>query len=233
MQLDTDTGPRETQVSNANIQHDEQSPASGQRMEQESQRQGLLFVLSAPSGTGKDTVIAALRESGMDFHVIVSVTTRAPRPGESEGNPYYFTSRQEFERMVADDALLEHALVHGNWYGQPLQQVKDQLRTGRDVLLKIDVQGAATVRRTLPNAIFIFLRPSSLEELEARLVQRHTETEEERARRLNDARMELAQQDHYDYTVFNRQGQVHEAVKQLRAIILAEHCRTHPRYVTL
>jgi guanylate kinase len=169
----------------------------------------------------------------VDFHVIVSVTTRAPRPGESEGNPYYFVSKQEFERMVADDALLEHAMVHGNWYGQPLQQVKDQLRTGRDVLLKIDVQGAATVRRTLPNAIFIFLRPGSLEELEARLIQRHTETEEERARRLNDARLELAQQDHYDYTVVNRQGQVHEAVEQLRAIILAEHCRTQPRYVAL
>ena len=200
---------------------------------QESQKQGLLFVLSAPSGTGKDTVIAALKASGVDFHVVISVTTRAPRPGESEGNPYYFVSQQTFEQMVAQDALLEHALVHGNWYGQPLQQVKEQLQAGRDVILKIDVQGAATVRRKLPNAIFIFLMPDSIAELESRLLNRHTETEAERTRRLNDARKELAQRDQYDYTVVNRQGQVDEAVKQFRAIMLAEHCRTHPRYVAI
>ena len=201
--------------------------------QQESHKQGLLFVLSAPSGTGKDTVIAALRASGIDFHVVISVTTRAPRPGESEGNPYYFVSQQTFDQMVAQDALLEHALVHGNWYGQPVQQVKDHLQAGRDVILKIDVQGAATVRRKLPNAIFIFLMPDSIQELESRLLNRHTETEAERTRRLNDARTELAQRDHYDYTVINRQGQIDEAVKQVRAIMLAEHCRTHPRYVAL
>ena len=201
--------------------------------QQESRKQGLLFVLSAPSGTGKDTVIAALRASGIDFHVVISVTTRAPRPGESEGNPYYFVSQQTFDQMVAQDALLEHALVHGNWYGQPLQQVKDHLQAGRDVILKIDVQGAATVRRKLPNAIFIFLMPDSIEELESRLLNRHTETEAERTRRLNDARTELAQRDHYDYSVINRQGQIDEAVKQVRAIMLAEHCRTHPHYVAM
>jgi len=202
-------------------------------VQQESRKQGLLFVLSAPSGAGKDTVIAALKASGLDFHVVVSVTTRASRPGESEGNPYYFVSKEAFEKMVAHDELLEHALVHGNWYGQPLQQVKDQLQAGRDVLLKIDVQGAATVRRKLPNAIFIFLMPDSIEELESRLLNRHTETEAERIRRLNDARTELTQRDQYDYTVVNRQGQVDEAVKQFRAIMLAEHCRTHPRYVAI
>ncbi|HCI79522.1 MAG TPA: guanylate kinase [Ktedonobacter sp.] len=201
--------------------------------QQESRKQGLLFVLSAPSGTGKDTVIAALKASGIDFHVVISVTTRAARPGESEGNPYYFVNQQTFDQMVAQDALLEHALVHGNWYGQPLQQVKDHLQAGRDVILKIDVQGAATVRRKLPNAVFIFLMPDSIEELESRLLNRHTETDAERIRRLNDARTELAQRDHYDYTVINRQGQIDEAVKQIRAIMLAEHCRTHPRYVTM
>lgn len=201
--------------------------------QRESRKQGLLFVLSAPSGAGKDTVIAALKASGMDFHVVVSVTTRAPRPGENEGNPYYFISKEAFEQMVAQDELLEHALVHGNWYGQPLQQVKDQLQAGRDVLLKIDVQGAATVRSKLPNAIFIFLMPDSIAELESRLLNRHTETEAERTRRLNDAHTELAQRDHYDYTVINRQGQLDEAVKQFRAIMLAEHCRTHPHYVAI
>jgi guanylate kinase len=197
------------------------------------QQQGLLFVLSAPSGAGKDTVIKALKEQGMDFHVVASVTTRAPRPGESQGNPYFFVSQQEFEQMVAHDELLEFANVHGNWYGQPLQQIRDNLRAGRDVLLKIDVQGAATVRKKLPGAIFIFLVPGSVEELVERLTSRQTETADDLARRLSDAQKELAERDHYDYVVENRQGHLEAAVTCLRAIMLAEHCRTHPRYVSI
>lgn len=195
--------------------------------------QGLLFVLSAPSGTGKDTVIKALKERGMDFHVVASVTTRAPRPSESEGNPYYFISKEAFEQMLARNELLEHANVHGNWYGQPFQQITDNLQAGRDVLLKIDVQGAATVRKRVPEAIFIFLVPGSVEELIERLSHRQTETEDERERRLKDAEKELVQREHYDYIIENRQGQLHVAVDHLRAILLAEHCRTHPRYVTM
>src|SRR5713226_8575301 len=171
-----------------------------------SPKQGLLFVLSAPSGTGKDTVINALKQQGMDFYVVASVTTRAPRPGESDGNPYHFISQQEFDRLVAQDELLEHAKVHGNWYGQPRQPIRDNLKAGRDVLLKIDVQGAATVRSKVPQAIFIFLLPASLEELAQRLDARKTETEEERQRRLADARRELAEQYWYDYLILNRQG---------------------------
>ncbi len=196
-------------------------------------KQGLLFVLSAPSGAGKDTVIKALKEQGMDFYVVASVTTRAARPGESEGNPYHFVSQDTFERMLAQGELLEHANVHGNWYGQPLQPIRENLRAGRDVLLKIDVQGAATVRKKIPGAIFIFLVPGSVEELVQRLTHRQTETENERQRRLADAQKELAQRDYYDYTVENRQGHLSEAVAGLRAIMLAEHCRTHPRYVNL
>jgi guanylate kinase len=198
-----------------------------------SARQGLLFVLSAPSGTGKDTVINALKQQGMDFYVVASVTTRAPRPGESEGNPYHFISEEEFKQLVDEGELLEYANVHGNWYGQPRQAIRDNLRAGRDVLLKIDVQGAATIRRKVPQAIFIFLVPSSLEELAQRLATRQTETEEERLRRLADARKELMQQYSYDYVVVNRQGHLQEAVDQLRAIILAEHARTHPRHIDI
>ena len=198
-----------------------------------SARQGLLFVLSAPSGTGKDTVINALKQQGMDFYVVASVTTRAPRPGESEGNPYHFISEEEFKRLVDEGELLEYANVHGNWYGQPRQVIRDNLRAGRDVLLKIDVQGAASIRRKVPQAIFIFLVPSSLEELAQRLATRQTETEEERLRRLADARKELMQQYWYDYVVVNRQGHLQEAVDQLRAIILAEHARTHPRHIDI
>src|SRR5437762_1642214 len=142
-------------------------------------KQGLLFVLSGPSGSGKDTVIAALKQRDLDFYVVASVTARAPRPGESEGNPYYFISQEEFDRLVANDELIEYANVHGNWYGQPRKVIRDQLNAGHDVLLKIDVQGAATIHQKVPEAIFIFLVPSSLEELEQRLTDRQTESEPE------------------------------------------------------
>jgi len=196
-----------------------------------SARQGLLFVLSAPSGTGKDTVIHALKQQGMDFYVVPSVTTRAPRPGESEGNPYHFISEEKFKQMVDKGELLEYANVHGNWYGQPRQVIRDNLRAGRDVLLKIDVQGAATIHSKIPDAIFIFLVPGSLEELAQRLADRQTETEPQLIRRLSDAREELAQQYWYDYVIVNRQGHLQEAADLLHAIMLAEHARNRPRNI--
>ena len=199
------------------------------RTAQSSTRQALLFVLSAPSGTGKDTVINTLKQQGMDFYVVPSVTTRAPRPGESEGSPYHFVSQETFDRLVDQGELLEHAKVHGNWYGQPRQPIRDNLAAGRDVLLKIDVKGAATIRSKVPNAIFIFLIPGSLEELAQRLAARQTETEEELQRRLADAQAELAEQHWYDYVIYNQQGHLQEAVDYLRAIMMAEHCRVHPR----
>ena len=198
-----------------------------------SPKQGLLFVLSAPSGAGKDTVIGKLRERGVDFHVVSSVTTRAPRKGESDGNPYHFVSEETFRRMVQQNELLEYAQVYGNWYGQPLQQLQDNLRIGRDVLLKIDVQGAATVRRKVADAIFIFLMPGSAEEQVERLTNRQTETEEEQVRRLAEARTELAQREEFEYCIVNRQGQIEEAATHLHAIMLAEHCRTKPRYLNI
>ncbi len=197
------------------------------------QKRGLLFVLSAPSGTGKDSVINALKQQGMDLYVVPSVTTRAPRPGESEGNPYHFISQEKFQQLVEQDELLEYANVHGNWYGQPRQPIRDNLKAGRDVLLKIDVQGAATIRRKVPQAIFIFLVPGSFEELAKRLTNRQTETEAERQRRLADAHAELTQQDWYDHVIVNRQGHLQEAVDQLRTVILAEHARTSPRQIDI
>lgn len=196
-------------------------------------RQGLLFVLSAPSGTGKDTVIKTLKKQGVDFYLVSSVTTRQPRQGESEGHPYHFVDQETFNQLVANDELLEYANVHGNWYGQPRQPIRDNLRAGRDVLLKIDVQGAATVRRKVPEAVFIFLVPESVEELAQRLDARKTETPEERQRRLADARVELAEKHWYDYIILNRQGHIEEAVDKLRAIMLAEHCRVQPRQIKI
>jgi guanylate kinase len=204
-----------------------------QYREQTTLKQGLLFVLSAPSGTGKDSVIHALKEQGMDFYVVASVTTRAPRPGESEGHPYHFVSQEEFKRLVEGDELIEYANVHGNWYGQPRKVIREQLNAGRDVLLKIDVQGAVTIHKKVPEAIFIFLVPSSLEELEQRLTNRQTESEAELMRRLADARKELAQLHWYDYVVVNRQGHLEEAVDLVRAILRAEHARTHHPEITI
>ena len=210
------------------VSHNQQHPS-----DQSSIRQGLLFVLSAPSGTGKDTVISALKQQGMNFYVVPSITTRPPRPGESEGNPYHFVSQETFERMASQGELLEYANVHGNWYGQPRKLIRDTLSAGRDVLLKIDVKGAATIRSKVSDAIFIFLIPGSLEELTQRLAGRQTETEEELQRRLADARKELAEQHWYDYLVTNRDGHLQEAVDCLRAIVLAEHCRVHIRNINI
>lgn len=204
-----------------------QQPTSAQS----TTRQGLLFVLSAPSGTGKDTVINTLKQQGMDFYVVPSITTRSPRAGESEGNPYHFVSLETFEQLVSQNELLEYANVHGNWYGQPRKLIRDNLSAGRDVLLKIDVKGAATIHSKVSDAIFIFLIPGSLEELSHRLTDRQTETEEELQRRLADARKELAEQHWYDYLITNRDGHLHEAVDCLRAIMIAEHCRVHPRNI--
>ena len=198
-----------------------------------SARKGLLFVLSAPSGTGKDTVIQTLKQQGINFYVAPSFTTRSPRPGESEGNPYHFVSQETFERMVSEGEFLEYANVHGNWYGQPRSLIRKKLAAGRDVLLKIDVKGAATIKNKVPDAIFIFLVPGSMEELSQRLTERQTETEEEMQRRLADANRELKEQHWYDYLVANRDGHLQEAVDCLRAIMLAEHCRVQARDIKI
>lgn len=191
---------------------------------------GLLFVLSAPSGTGKDTVIRHLRDQGLSIRVAITVTTRAPRSGEIDGVHYYFVTLEEYHRMLANDELLEHAEVHGNWYGVPRRPVREWLASGEDVLLKIDVQGAATVRQKVSQAIFIFLAPQSLSELSRRLGARRSETEAERSRRLADAEYEITQQTWYDYRVVNRQGHLDEAVEKVKAIITAEHCRVQLRH---
>ncbi len=202
-----------------------------QRAARPSTRQGLLFVLSAPSGSGKDTVINTLKQQGMDFYVVPSVTTRAPRPGESEGKPYHFVSQEKFDRLISQGELLEYAKVHGNWYGQPRKPIRENLAAGRDVLLKIDVQGAATIRSKVPQAIFIFLIPGSIEELAQRLIARQTESAEQLQRRLADARAELTEQYWYDYVIVNRQGHLQEAVDSLRAIMMTEHFRVQSRQI--
>ena len=187
-------------------------------------RQGNLFVVSGPSGVGKDTVLAGLLERQPDVKVCVTATTRAMRPGESQGNPYQFLSVTEFESLVNDDAFLEYARVNGgNLYGTPRAWVEESRTAGHDVILKIDVQGGLTVHEKASDVILVFLEPPSLAELERRLRARSTETEDQIKVRLLDARNELAQKPHYNYAVVN--DSLENAVDNLRGIILAERCR--------
>ena len=185
-------------------------------------------MVSGPSGVGKDTVLAALLEHQPDVKVCVTATTRAMRPGESQGNPYQFLSVTEFESLVNVDAFLEYAHVNGgNLFGTPRAWVEENRAAGSDVILKIDVQGGIAVRKKAEDAILIFLEPPSLAELERRLRARSTETEDQIKIRLLDARNELAQKPHYNYAVVN--DSLERAVDHLRGIILAERCRVQAR----
>ena len=187
-------------------------------------RQGKLYVLSGPSGVGKDTVLAALKPHVPDLAICITATTRAMRPTESPGNPYQFLTMTEFEEMVEADAFLEWARVNGgNLYGTPRNWVEERRVAGFDVLLKIDVQGGLAVRAKVPDAVLIFLEPPTFPDLEKRLRARSTETEDAIRIRLLDARSELNQRPHYDYAVVN--DTIAHAVEQLQAILLAEKCR--------
>ena len=187
---------------------------------------GRLFVVSGPSGVGKDTVLARLHSLMPDVVRCVTATTRAPRAGEIEGRDYLFVSLQQFREMVERDEFLEYARVYENLYGTPRAWVDEQRAQGRDVLLKIDVQGGLTVRTKVRDAVMIFLRPPSVAELERRLRTRLTDTEEQITTRLLDARSELQQIPNYDFAVVN--DEVDRAADLLRAIILAERSRIHP-----
>src|SRR5581483_3232002 len=188
---------------------------------------GRLFVVSGPSGVGKDTVLARLFTRVTGAVRSVSATTRAPRPGEVEGRDYYFVSPAEFEAGIRAGRFLEYARYGEYLYGTPRDRVAEQRERGLDVILKIEVQGALLVKSLVPDAILIFLQPPSLEELERRLSARATDTEARIAERLAIARTELAALFQYDYLVTN--DDLETAVETLRAILIAERCRIkHP-----
>lgn len=200
-------------------------------MTSESARGGLLFVLSGPSGVGKDTVLNCLKKMDLPIHFVVTTTTRAMRPGEVHGVDYIFARQPEFLRLNEQGELLEWALVHGNYYGTPKLQVRQALASGRDVMLKIDVQGAAKVRAQVPDAVLIFLAPPSVSDLVERLAARGTESVAERAVRLADATREMDALAHFDYVVVNHRERLTETAEKILAIITAEHCRVQPRRV--
>ena len=185
----------------------------------------LLVVISGPSGVGKDAVLARLRDMTSSAHFAVTATTRPPRSRERNGIDYHFLSNEEYDRLLAEDGFLEHAAVYSHRYGVPKAQVREALRRGQDVIVRVDVQGVATVKRLVPDAIFIFLAPASLQELEERLRRRHTEADADLRLRLDTARREMASQDMFDYVVVNREGRLDEAISQILAIIAAEKRR--------
>jgi guanylate kinase len=189
----------------------------------------LLIVLSGLSGVGKDTVLTDLKKSEYSAFFSVSATTRLRRTGEKEGVDYYFVSPEKFQRMIDADELLEWATVYGNRYGIPREPVRQALRRGQDVIVKIDVQGAATVKKNVPGAVLIFLVTSTLDELEKRLHKRRTESPAELELRLKTAVNELDSIPIFDYVVVNRHGEIQGAIQAIYAIIIAEKCRAVPR----
>ncbi len=193
----------------------------------------LLIVLSGPSGAGKDAVLARMKKSGYPLEYITTLTTRPRRPNEKNNVDYHFVSVKKFQEMIDNKELLEWANVYGNWYGVPKETTKQALDKGRDVMVKVDTQGAATIKKILPQAVFIFLMSPSIEDLTTRLKQRHTESPSDLTLRLKTAEEELKQLPLFDYIVVNRWDEIDLAVSSIKAIITAEKCRVTPREITL
>jgi guanylate kinase len=193
----------------------------------------LLFIVSGPSGVGKDAALRRMRELNFPFHFLVTCTTRPKRPDEVDGVDYHFLTAEQFAAMDARGEFLERAVVYGYQYGNSKQEVRQALARGQDVIMRIDVQGAATIKRLVPDAVFIFLMPPSMQALEARLRKRRTEPEEYLKIRLHAARLEMNEVDKFDYVIVNEDDALDETVALLHAIIQAEHCRVRPRRIEL
>ncbi len=192
------------------------------RRSMDNRSNGRLFVLSGPSGVGKDAVLSRMKQLGRDFHYAVTATTRPRRPGERDGIDYIFMAREDFLRLVEADGLLEWAEVYGNLYGVPKSHVTEALDGGRNVMLKVDIQGAETVKGLYPDAVLIFLEPPSMDSLDSRLTERGTEQGEALRVKLETAREEMKSADWFDYRVVNRDGMIDEAVSEIDQIVSRE-----------
>lgn len=193
----------------------------------------LLLVLSGPSGVGKDTVLEALREANPDLFFTVTATTRLQRPGEIDHVHYIFLSHEQFTIDLERGEFMEHAVVYGNRYGVPKAQVRRALARGQDVVIKVDVQGAASIKAMAPEAVFIFLAPPSMEELTRRLRSRKTEDFDELVGRARTAEREMEAVQLFDYVIVNENDQVERTVAAIDAIITAERLRVWPRVIAL
>lgn len=197
------------------------------------QSEPLLIVVSGPSGVGKDSVVTRMSERRLPFHFVVTATTRPPREEEVHGVDYFFYTKDEFAEMIELGELLEYAFVYNDFKGIPKSQVREALASGKDVVMRLDVQGASTIKGLYPDALLVFLVTESETELEKRLKERKTEKSEELKLRIATARQELKRIDEFDYVVVNRDSKLDETVDTIKAIILAEHCRVIHRKVTL
>lgn len=197
----------------------------------------LLVVLSGPAGVGKTTVLRRIQELGLPYRIGITATTRPPRPGEVDGRDYFFYSLEQFEQLRGADGLLEYAQVHGtHWYGVPRDPIRTLLQQGCDVIIPPEVQGAATLRRTVPGVLTIFMAAPSFDDLERRIRNRAAETgesDEEIQRRLATARTELARVDEFDYLVVNEEGAADATVYEIHAIITAEKRRVHRQRIVV
>jgi len=193
----------------------------------------LLIVVSGPSGVGKDAILHRLKERGYPFEYVTTATTRSQRKKEKHSVDYHFMPVKEFQELLESGGFLEHANVYGNWYGVPRDPVKQALFKGKDVILKVDVQGAASIKKIVPEALFIFIAPPSLEELADRLRRRYTETASDLELRLKTASDEMQQICKFDYVVTNLSNKIDAAIDNILAIVAAEKCRTRPRRVEL
>ena len=193
----------------------------------------VLIVLSGLSGVGKDTVLDRLRQSSLSLEFVVTLTTRQPRSGEQDGVHYRFVTLEKFKELIRSGELLEWAEVYGNYYGPPKDTVRTALAVGKDVIVKVDVQGAATIKKLVPECVAIFLATPTMEELETRLRNRGTESASDLALRLETAVRELERLDLFDYIVFNREGAADRAAGEVEAIITAEKRRVKPRRIVI
>lgn len=194
------------------------------------ERTPMLIVVSGPSGVGKDVTLKRMKELGAPFHFVVTNTTRPKRPNEVEGVDYRFTTKEEFNGKLERGEFLEHAVVYGHQYGNSKMEIEASLSEGQDVILRIDVQGAKTIRRRVEGALFIFMVATAAE-LEKRLRLRHTESEESLQIRLQMSAIEMKEMDKFDFAVINHDDELDKTVDDIRAIIRAEKLRTHPRVV--
>ncbi len=193
----------------------------------------LLIVISGPSGIGKDAVVGLLRRTNADMHFVITMNSRPPRKDERDGVDYFFVSREEFEKKIADGELLEHAKVYSDYKGIPKSQVWEAFASGKDVIMRLDVQGAMTIRKLCPEAVLIFLTASSCEEWIARLQARRSDSPEEIALRIKTADAEYALLKKFDYVVVNSEDHLDQTISDIQAIIKTEHLRTKPRKVKL
>ena len=195
--------------------------------------QPLLIIISGPSGVGKDSVLHTMKERSLPFHFVVTTTTRPPRPDEVHGRDYFFVSKEEFARLIEADELFEYAIVYKDYKGNSKKQVRDALASGQDVVMRLDVQGAATVRKLAPEAVLIFLTTQNEQELVERLKSRKTDTAEDLSLRIATAQQELKRAAEFDYVIVNSDGCLNETVDTVVAIIRAEHHRVNHRKVSL